>query len=252
MFQRPKMFQSTDSDDEMDGSYCCQQLLHAGKSCKNRPEDVEAMRKMLTADPLALERREPHFSSELTPLQHAISQGHSECVRFLLDAGADVNVQTRNDNQDIMALAITSDPLLDDSIVEALLNHGVSPNYVQRQGSMWYNGVFNKPFYIRQAIESSRRRSLLQMLLDAGAEINDFAGFDINFDNFEFFVSAANCVARTHAKRLKFLLLRGAPTDYRRALLPDNTHPVTKDSLSLIHHSVINPRSTIVFFNYLI
>jgi hypothetical protein len=169
-------------------------------------------------------------------------------VRFLLDAGADVNVQTRNDNQDVMALAITSNSLMGDSIVEALLNHGVSPNYVQRQGTMWYNGVFNKPFYIRQAIESSRRRSLLQMLLDAGAEINDFAGFDINFDNFEFFVSAANCVARTHAKRLKFLLLRGAPTDYRRALLPDNTHPVTKDSLSLIHHSVIYPH---FIFHYL-
>lgn len=57
---------------------------------------VELIRTMLAADPSLANLREALDDS--TPLHHAAWKGHAEVVTVLLDAGAKVNAQNRNEH----------------------------------------------------------------------------------------------------------------------------------------------------------
>jgi ankyrin repeat protein len=141
-----KIMSDDDSDSDVERS-AGSQLLHYGKSCQNLPEDVSKMSSILASDPMSLERREPFFASELSPLQHAISQGHDNCVRFLLAAGADVSQKTRDNGRGVLELAIMSQ---NEDVVRLVLEHGVSPNYVANENSV----SLNKSFYLALALSN--------------------------------------------------------------------------------------------------
>jgi ankyrin repeat protein len=57
--------------------------------------DVERVRELLAQEPALVHARDV---DESTPLHHAAWKGHAEVAALLLEAGADVNAQNRNDH----------------------------------------------------------------------------------------------------------------------------------------------------------
>ncbi|XP_059490625.1 26S proteasome non-ATPase regulatory subunit 10-like [Neocloeon triangulifer] len=201
--------------------------LHPKNCCDNKPRDVERMKRFLAKDSLSLDRRDSAW--ELTPLQWAVQLGHYRCVEFLLDAGADYTLPADN-NTDLLEIALREEHNY--NVVKILLDFGISANYEPPKGCPVR---YNKSYYVTCAL----RHGILpaQILLDYGAVVNDFDGYDINFYNFTHFVAASSAVIEAKADVLKFLLLNGAPVDAKSARLtkPSSSNPVVKDCLSLIH-----------------
>jgi len=61
--------------------------------CNETEEDIEKMRRLLARNPSCLNSQEPS-NGNATPLFRAVSYGHPSCVAFLLQAGADPDLDS--------------------------------------------------------------------------------------------------------------------------------------------------------------
>jgi len=97
----------------------------------------------------------------LTPLHHAIKEGHTELARFLIDQDANLNAKEKRWDYAPLHYAIWFENI---DIVEVLVNKGVDVNYTpKRDYSPLINAIWCKDKY---------RYNMVRLLLDHGARFN--------------------------------------------------------------------------------
>jgi ankyrin repeat protein len=94
--------------------------------------DLEAV-KALIKQGRSINERESKAKFGWTPLIAAIYQGHTNVVRYLLDAGADPNLGGKNGETPLMWATAKGDDNIE--IVEALLSHGARVRLANSNGA---------------------------------------------------------------------------------------------------------------------
>ncbi|HWP36431.1 MAG TPA: ankyrin repeat domain-containing protein [Gemmatimonadales bacterium] len=113
----------------------------------------------------------------LTPLLHAVREGHSETVLALLDAGADVNQVSAGDHTSPLLMAIINGHF---DLAVTLVERGADPTLASDAGTTPLYAVLNtqwapKARYPQQQAYLQQRTTyldLMKILLDGGADPN--------------------------------------------------------------------------------
>lgn len=113
----------------------------------------------------------------LTPLLHAVRQGHADMVTLLLDAGADINQASAGDRTSPLLMASINGQF---DIVLSLLNRGADPNQYSDAGTSPLFAVLERQWapwsHYAHPVDYQRQEAthleVLSALLEAGADPN--------------------------------------------------------------------------------
>ncbi|XP_059468548.1 ankyrin repeat and SOCS box protein 12-like [Neocloeon triangulifer] len=144
-----------DDGEEDEEDYGEDEPLH-WVDCNETEQDLAKMQRLLSRNPSCLNSHHP-ANSNATPLFRAVSYGHPVCVEFLLNAGADPNLDSPTAPVHISIFGDLPD------ITEILLKNGASANA---------NAYANRCAYI---VSAARIRAVdtVRLLLDYGAFTED-------------------------------------------------------------------------------
>jgi ankyrin repeat protein len=203
--------------------------------------DVNEMDVKLKQHPHLLEKLQ---ENEETPLISAVNRGHEHCIKFLIEHGANLEVQTdghtalshavvaciKNDSEHYKNIitylllsgcdpnfikvfegATTSAPILTfvvcsnlDELVELFLQHGADPNIPVTTSEDEECSNLNNFMIIKST--KSNKLKIMKLLLDYGAKINLFLYEDTFTDVF-------TAIMLCEVQCLKLLLLYNAPLE---------------------------------------
>ncbi|HJS75471.1 MAG TPA: ankyrin repeat domain-containing protein [Vicinamibacteria bacterium] len=113
----------------------------------------------------------------LTPLLHAVRQGHSEAALALLDGGADINLPSSGDHTTPLLMAAVNGQF---DLARKLLERGANPNLASAAGTTPLFATLERTWAPRASyahpIEHQQQKTtyleLLEALLEAGADPN--------------------------------------------------------------------------------
>jgi hypothetical protein len=210
--------------------------LHPAGKCQHNLRDLKRMKALIAKDPEALNRIQVcqvrsqvgHFcDGDQTPIQDAARHGHHRCIKFLIEAGAQLTIPNTNTSNNVLIQAIDS---RDATTVKHIVNTGVF-----RQ---WH--LPNTPLPKNYSTHAVRNDDIdtLQILIDTGRPLIDFPhDHTISFNVCEEAVTVS-ALAFYHSRALKVFLLNGAPIDHTK-FKHLQLSPETIDCLSLIHHFAV-------------
>ena len=144
--------------------------------CDDDADEEAGLEEPAAAEPRRLSYGEwvGHWGG-LTPLLHAIRQGHGDVVWALLDAGADINQTSAGDNTSPLLMATVNGQF---DLALELLRRGADPNLasdagaapllvaIERQWAPWSHYAHPVDYLEQQATHLD----LMKALLDAGAD----------------------------------------------------------------------------------
>jgi ankyrin repeat protein len=142
--------------------------------------DVNAVSKVLEPRHLDGKETKESWLGGLTALHLAAREGHTDAVRELIAAKADINVVAASDKTSVMTLSIINGHL---DIAKLLLDHGADPNLANRGGlaplfalidQQWAAHTWYPPANIEQ--EKTNFLDLMKGLLAQGANPNSKMG----------------------------------------------------------------------------
>lgn len=125
---------------------CCKLLLKAGADPNHEYEDFDLLRK--------------------TPLMTAIEDDYTDCVRVLLENGADVNKATYTSPL-IMVMRLPSKKSL-----ELLLENDVDINYIDRGGNTALSLAVTRFGYSMSSQEPAEQLECIKLLLKSGSDVS--------------------------------------------------------------------------------
>lgn len=96
---------------------------------------------------------------KMTPIHLAAEDGDVECVRTLIEAGADVSTRNKKQQTPLHLAALSQCP----ELIELLLKHNANPNDTDTDG--------RTPLH-SSIVKVTRSCECVKLLLDAGAEVN--------------------------------------------------------------------------------
>lgn len=110
----------------------------------------------------------------LTPLHHAVRQGHLDAALALLEAGADIDLATGDQTSPLLMAAINGQW----DLAKVLLDHGADPNVASEAGATPLYAVLEREWQPRASYahptEHQRQETthleMMERLLEAGAE----------------------------------------------------------------------------------
>ena len=113
----------------------------------------------------------------LTPLLHAIRQGHAEATRALLEAGAEINQVSAGDETSPLLMASVNGQF---DLALTLLERGADPNLASQAGTTPLFAVLERQWAPRASYahptehlqQNATHLEVLEALLDAGADPN--------------------------------------------------------------------------------
>ena len=113
----------------------------------------------------------------LTPLLHAVRQGHAEAVMALLDAGADVNQLSEGDDTSPLLMAAVNGQF---DLAMMLLERGADPGLASQAGATPLFAVLERQWAPRASYahptehlrQNATHLEMLEALLEAGADPN--------------------------------------------------------------------------------
>ena len=112
--------------------------------------NIARLRELLTEDVSLLDARDKDGS---TPLHCAVWKGHEDVVRFLIEAGADVNAQNENDHWGTTPLHAAAHAN-QKGIAEMLIERGADINAVDREGrTPLFHTTFHKAKAVARILE---------------------------------------------------------------------------------------------------
>ena len=166
---------------------------------------------------------------DYTALQVASDKGHEECVRILLNSGADVNIQTDTNHETALHCAARNGHL---TIVALLLENGADMS-IQSNREHQYG---DEDFYYGTAFEMASfydHLDIVTLLLDKGANMEGEAlvlaakndcteiaallldrGIDVNQTDYDGNTALIQATWRNNFNLVEMLLERGANTDH--------------------------------------
>ncbi|KAL7795974.1 ankyrin repeat protein [Trichoderma ceciliae] len=151
-------------------------LLLAGADCKAGESEAE-------------------FDELRCPIIHAASCGRSECIRVLLENGAD----PRTESKDGSPLYILCGEMQAIDSYRALLEKGADPNQCYS----------DKEMLLSRALKTNDRR-LINLLIEEGARLDTLDTFEGADDRTPLLVATVSCSIET----LEYLLEKGADVNY--------------------------------------
>jgi uncharacterized protein len=139
----------------------------------------------------------------LTPLLHAVRQGHVESVHALLDGGADINHVAEDGDGTSALLMATINGHFD--LAVDLLSRGADPNRTSDAGTSPLHGVLERQWAPRSSyahpIDHQAQRTsyleLLEALLEAGADPNQRLTMHLWYMQYTFDVLRINMTGAT-------------------------------------------------------
>lgn len=188
-------------------------------------------------DPESLNRRHAQESGEdqpeiwTTPLMNAVMGEHVECVKFLLQAGA--NMDNEGFRLDSLICALQSGSY---EILELLLKYGLGPDFT-RSGVNYES----RATYVTLAASLGATKEL-QLLLDYGGMTKDFAYIESS-DHYNDVTPATWATFNGKSDSLKILLLNGAIVNFKQDREYSQHYSIDTlkyDALSLPMHFVMS------------
>ena len=163
----------------------------------------------------------------LTPLLFAVRQGHTEAVRTLLDAGADIDQRGAGDDTTPLLAAVVNGHF---DLALMLLSRGADPNLASGAGAAPLYATLNlqwapKALYPQPTAQTQQRTTyleLMQALIEAGADVNarltkHLWYMSYNFDLLDVNTAGATPFWRaayaTDVEAMRLLLAHGADPD---------------------------------------
>lgn len=151
------------------GAGCQDAESSAGADCAGQPDDE-------TAEPMSYGQLVGHWGG-LTPLLHAVREGHEEAVLALLEAGADINQPSAGDRTTPLLMAAVNGQF---DLALLLLERGADPNLAADAGTTPLFAVLEREWAswanYAHPVEHIRQKAthidVLKALLEAGADPN--------------------------------------------------------------------------------